>query len=152
MSSVQSLCSMTREETIKRLDELIAYLNICRGLSINLYEIERKVHSTLDGLPVSASTRSAIRNVSASVELPKDVLMYSGFDTIKAERNKKTVVVLIDILSREKNEQIQAMQEEMQKTAIEEQKKGNQIQRNALYVSIVAIIISLVSLAVAICK
>ena len=86
---------MTHKETINRLDKLIAYLNICMGYSINLYEIEREVNSTLEGLPISASTRSAIRNVRALVELPKDVLMCSGFDTIKAERNKYNKRILI---------------------------------------------------------
>ena len=143
---------MTREETIKKLDELIAYLNSCRGQRINRFGIESKIHSTLNGLPISASTRSAIANVRSSVDMSNEVLRLSSIEALSAEYDKKAIVAMIDILSSEKNEQTQAMQEEMQKTAIEEQKKGNQIQRNALYVSIVAIIISLVSLAVAICK
>ena len=143
---------MTRKETIKRLDKLIAYLNVCRGYSINLYEVEREVHSTLEELPISASARSAIRNVRASVEIPKDLLMCSGFETVNAERNKRTVAALIDILSREKHEQIQAMQEESQIIAIEEQKKSNAIQNRAFWCSIIATIISLIALIVAVCK
>ena len=134
---------MTHKETINRLDKLIAYLNICMGYSINLYEIEREVNSTLEGLPISASTRSAIRNVRALVELPKDVLMCSGFDTIKAERNKKTVVALIDILNREKEIQNQAMQDEAQKENLAQQKRSNKIQIWTLICSIVAALAAL---------
>lgn len=134
---------MTRKETIEKLDELIAYLNVCRGFDINLYEIEREVHSTLKGLPISASTRSAIVNVRASVELPREILMCSGFETMNAERNKKTVVALIDILNREKDAQNQAMQDEAQKENLAQQKRSNKIQIWTLAFSIIAALAAL---------
>lgn len=143
---------MTRKETIEKLDELIAYLNSCRGRGVTLFSIEHKVHSTLKGLPISATTRSAIVNVRASVDVSKDVLKYSSVDAVGAEHDKIVIVEMINILNREKDAQNQAMQDEMQKVALEEQRKGNQIQKYALYVSIFAIIISLVSLVVSICK
>ncbi len=138
---------MTREETIKKLDELIATLCNCREQYTNLHTIEQRIFSTLDQLPVSASTRSSIRNIDITVDKS-----YSSIEGYKAEHDKKTITAMIDILNREKMAQQQAAQEETQKIAIEEQKKGNQIQKNALYVSIVAIIISLASMIVAICK
>ena len=134
---------MTREEIIKKIDKLIAYLNVCMGYSINLYEIEREIYSTLEGLPISASTISAIRNVRASVEVSKDVLMCSGFETINAERYKKTVVALIGILSREKEAQVQAMQDEAQKENLAQQKRSNKIQIWTLICSIVAALAAL---------
>lgn len=143
---------MTRKETIEKLDELIAYLNSCRGRGVTLFSIEHKVHSTLKGLPISATTRSAIVNVRASVDVSKDELISSSVEAFSSELDKKTIIAMIDILKGEKDAQNQAMQDEMQKVAIEEQRKGNQIQKYALYVSIFAIIISLVSLIVALCK
>ena len=143
---------MTRKETIEKLDELIAYLNSCRGRGVTLFSIEHKVHSTLKGLPISATTRSAIVNVRASVDVSKDVLKYSSVEAFSSEHDKKTIIAMIDILKGEKDAQNQAMQDEMQKVALEEQRKGNQIQKYALCVSIFAIIISLVSLVVSICK
>ena len=134
---------MTRKETIEKLDELIAYLNVCRGFRINLYEIERAINSALKGLPISASTRSAIRNVRASVELPREVLLCSGLETVEAERNKKTVVALIDILNREKEMQNQAMQDEAQKENLAQQKRSNKIQIWTLVCSIVAALAAL---------
>ena len=143
---------MTRKETIEKLDELIAYLNSCIGRGVTLFSIEHKVHSTLKGLPISATTRSAIVNVRASVDVSKDVLKYSSVDAVGAEHDMIVIVEMINILNREKDAQNQAMQDEMHKVALEEQRKGNQIQKYALYVSIFAIIISLVSLVVSICK
>ena len=91
-------------------------------------------------------------NIHTIVEYPRDVLHITNLEGLRREHDKKAIVAMIDILNREKDAQVQAMQEETQKIAIEEQKKGNQIQKNALYVSVFAIIISLVSLIVAICK
>lgn len=141
---------MTRKETIEKLDELIAYLNVCRGFDINLYEIEREVHSTLKGLPISASTRSAIVNVRASVDVSRDELKSSSVEAFSSELDKKTIIAMINILNREKDAQNQAMQDEMQKVALEEQRKGNVIQYKAFWCSIIATIISLMALIVAI--
>ena len=141
---------MTRKETIKKLDELIAYLNSCRGRGVTLFSIEHKVHSTLKGLPISATTRSAIVNVRASVDVSKDVLKYSSVDAVGAEYDKIVIVEMINILNREKDSQNKAMQDEMQKVALEEQRKGNVIQYRAFWCSIIATIISLMALIVAI--
>lgn len=141
---------MTRKETIEKLDELIAYLNSCRGRGVTLFSIEHKVHSTLKGLPISASTLSAIENVRASVKVPNEVLKYSSVDAVGAEHDKIVIVEMINILNREKDAQNQAMQDEMQKVALEEQRKGNVIQYRAFWCSIIATIISLMALIVAI--
>ena len=138
---------MTREETIKKLDELIATLCNCRGQYTNLHTIEQRIFKTLDQLPVSASTRSSIRNIDITVDKS-----YSSIEGYKAEHDKKTIAAMIDILHREKAAQQQAAQEETQKIAIEEQKKGNAIQHRAYWCSIIATIISLIALIVAVCK
>lgn len=141
---------MTRKETIKKLDELIAYLNSCIGRGVTLFSIEHKVHSTLKGLPISATTRSAIVNVRASVDVSKDELISSSVEVFSSELDKKTIIAMIDILKGEKDAQNQAMQDEMQKVALEEQRKGNVIQYRAFWCSIIATIISLMALIVAI--
>lgn len=141
---------MTRKETIEKLDELIAYLNSCRGRDIDRFNFEHKVHSTLKGLPISATTRSAIVNVRASVDVSKDVLISSSVEAFSSELDKKTIIAMIDILKGEKDAQNQAMQDEMQKVALEEQRKGNVIQYRAFWCSIIATIISLMALIVAI--
>ena len=141
---------MTRKETIEKLDELIAYLNSCRGRDIDRFNFEHKVHSTLKGLPISASTLSAIENVRASVKVPNEVLKYSSVDAVGAEYDKIVIVEMINILNREKDSQNKAMQDEMQKVALEEQRKGNVIQYRAFWCSIIATIISLMALIVAI--
>lgn len=134
---------MTRKETIEKLDELIAYLNSCRGRGVTLFSIEHKVHSTLKGLPISATTRSAIVNVRASVDVSKDVLKYSSVDAVGAEHDKKTIITMINILKDEKDAQNQAMQDEAQQKALKEQKKGNWIQIATLICSIVAALAAL---------
>ena len=75
-----------------------------------------------------------------------------SLEGIISEQNNNTIVALIDILNREKNEQTQAMQDEMQKVALEEQRKGNAIQYRAFWCSIVATIISIIALIVSIIK
>ena len=140
---------MTRKETIEKLDELIAYLNSCWGRDIDHFNFEHKVHSTLKGLPISATTRSAIVNVRASVDVSRDV-KYSSVEAFSSELDKKTIIAMIDILKDEKDAQNQAMQDEMQKVALEEQRKGNVIQYKAFWCSIIATIISLMALIVAI--
>lgn len=79
----------------------------------------------------------------ASVELPREVLLCSGFETVEAERNKKTVVALIDILNREKEMQNQAMQDEAQKENLAQQKRSNKIQIWTLAFSIIAALAAL---------
>lgn len=143
---------MTREETIKRLDQLIAYLNSRRGRSLRNDDVEHKVLSSLKGLPISASTLSAIENVRASVKVPNEVLKYSSVDAVGAEHDKIVIVEMINILNREKDAQNQAMQDEMQKVALEEQRKGNVIQYRAFWCSIIATIISIIALIVSIIK
>lgn len=140
---------MTRKEIIEKLDELIAYLNSCRGRDIDRFNFEHKVHSTLKGLPISATTRSAIVNVRASVDVSRDV-KYSSVEAFSSELDKKTIITMINILKDEKDAQNQAMQDEMQKVALEEQRKGNVIQNRAFWCSIIATIISLMALIVAI--
>lgn len=134
---------MTRKETIEKLDELIAYLNSCRGRDIDRFNLEQKVHSILEGLPISASTRSAIENVRASVKVPNEVLKYSSVDAVGAEHDKIVIVEMINILNQEKGIQVQAMQDEAQQKALKEQKKGNWIQIATLICSIVAALAAL---------
>ena len=143
---------MTRKETIEKLDELIAYLNSCKGRDIDRFNFEHKVHSTLKGLPISATTRSAIVNVRASVDVSKDVLKSSSVEAFSSELDKKTIIAMIDILKGEKDAQNQAMQDELQKVALEEQRKGNVIQYRAFWCSIIATIISIIALIVSIIK
>ena len=143
---------MTREETIKKLDELIAYLNSCRGRDIDRFNFEQKILSSLKDFPISASTRSAIYNIRASVAPSRDSVFSMSLEGIISEQNNNTIVALIDILNTEKNEQTQAMQDEMQKVALEEQRKGNAIQYRAFWCSIVATIISIIALIVSIIK
>ena len=134
---------MTRKETIEKLDELIAYLNSCRGRDIDRFNLEQKILSTLKGLPISATTRSAIVNVRASVDVSRDVLKYSSVDAVGAEHDKIVIVEMINILNREKDAQNQAMQDEAQQKALKEQKKGNWIQIATLICSIVAALAAL---------
>ena len=143
---------MTRKETINKLDELIAYLNSCRGRDIDRFTLEQKILSSLKNFPISASTLSAIRNVRSAINIPNEMFHHLSIEGFTREHDKRSIVEMTNILNREKDAQNQAMQDEMQKVALEEQRKGNQIQKYALYVSIFAIIISLVSLVVSICK
>ena len=143
---------MTHKETIKKLDELIAYLNSCRGRDIDCFNFEQKIFSSLKDFPISASTRSAICNIRASVAPSRDSVFSMSLEGIISEQNNNTIVALIDILNREKNEQTQAMQDEMQKVALKEQRKGNAIQYRAFWCSIVATIISIIALIVSIIK
>ena len=133
---------MTREKTIKKLDELIAYLNSCKGQYRNT-GIERKVLDSLKELPISASTRSAIMNVRASVDVPYNVLKSSNLEVLSAEHDKRSIVEMINILNREKEMQNQAMQDEAQKENLAQQKRSNRIQIWTLICSIVAALAAL---------
>ena len=134
---------MTREETIKKLDKLIADLNSCRGMDLCRNEIEQKVLSSLKGLPISASTLSAIRNVRYAINIPNEMFHHLSIEGFMREHDKRSIVEMINILNQEKGIQVQAMQEEAQQKALKEQKKGNWIQIATLIFSALAALAAL---------
>ena len=142
MSSEQSLCSMTREETIKRLDQLIAYLNSRRGRSLRNDDVEHKVLSSLKGLPISASTLSAISNIQVEDDSSNHCISTNVFKMME-EYDRKYLIAMINLLNREKEIQVQAMQDEAQKENLAQQKRSNKIQIWTLICSIVAALAAL---------
>lgn len=163
MSSVQSLCNMTHEDAIKRLDAVIVEVRTYYTPVSNERDAEQ------DGERIRAMALKALIDVGASNRIQavvKDIYFGRDSDGLNvrflhdvaavqrqtAETYMLGVKNIIDILQTERERHQRILDDETQKIAIEEQKKGNQIQKNALYVSVIAIIISLLSLVVAICK
>ena len=134
---------MTREETIKKLDDLIADLNSCKGMDLCRNNIEQKVLSSLKGLPISASTLSAIRNIRSAINIPNEMFHHSSIEGFMREHDTRSIVEMINILNQEKGIQVQAMQDEAQKENLAQQKRSNKIQIWTLICSIVAALAAL---------
>ena len=163
MSSVQSLCNMTHEDSIKRLDAVIAEVRTYYTPVSNERDAEQ------DGERIRAMALKALIDVGASTRIQavvKDIYFgrdSRGFnqmilrDVVAAQRQTAETYMLgvkniIDILQTERERHQRIIDDETQKIAIEEQKRNNKLQQSALWCSIIATIISLVALIVAICK
>ena len=163
MSSVQSLCSMTHEEAIKRLDAVIADIRTYYTPISNERDAEQ------NGRRIVTIATNVLKNIGASELILKAVRdIYFGRDSggfnqmfmrdiaaaqrQTAETYMSGVKNTIDILQAERDRHQRIIDDEAQRLALDEQKRGNKIQYSALWCSIIATIISLVALVVAICK
>ena len=154
---MQSLCSMTPEETIKKLDKLIKQLNGCILQNLDIGFIKNYVIKELNNIAVSLSTINTIDGISIkdyyrNNDLARQYYGTKEYKKMAQEEYKATIESMIRILQQEREAQVQAKQDEAQKLAFEEQKKGNAIQHRAYWCSIIATIISLIALIVAVCK
>lgn len=163
MSSVQSLCNMTHEEAIKRLDAVIAEVRTYYTPVSNERDAEQ------DGERIRVMALKALIDVGASNRIQavvKDIYFgrdSGGFNQMfmkdiaavqrqTAETYMSGVKNTIDILQSERDRHQRIIDDETQKISIEEQKRSNKLQHSALWCSIIATIISLIALVVAICK